>query len=550
MHQPCYAHEGEFLEPWTYLHAAKDYADMAAHIEAQPGARAVVNFVPVLLEQLDLYRERTARLLGGEGWVRDELLDTLGGRPLPAEPEARLRLARRCLDVNERHVLGRFPEYMEIAHFLRLANADNVGYLSDALLYDAVTWMHLGWLGEHRLRGDVRAQALLAKGRGFDAEERRSLLELIGLELDELLPRYRRLQEQGRVELAMSPWGHPIMPLLLDFEAARGALPDVKLPEGSYPGGEDRVRWHLQQGLAVFERFFHSMPSGCWPSEGALCSTSARLLAEAGFRWTASGGGVLQNTLLAAGSPEQCVHTPYTIAGGTDATGGEALQCFFRDDGLSDLIGFTYKDWGAGDAVADLIGHLEQIGRNCERPNPVVAIIMDGENAWEHYPHNGYEFLDRLYRDLSGHPELHLTTFSEYLTQEDIESVPLERLVPGSWVYGTLSTWIGDPDKNRAWRLLQDAKATVDAALQAGTVSDRARLERALGACEGSDWCWWLGEHAGGPAVQRFDALYRRHLASLYEEAGAEPDPALDQPISRGGGGMQVGSMRPSKAGA
>ena len=54
MHQPEYRdlRSGQYQFPWTYLHAVKDYVDMAAHLEAHPGARAVVNFAPVLLEQI------------------------------------------------------------------------------------------------------------------------------------------------------------------------------------------------------------------------------------------------------------------------------------------------------------------------------------------------------------------------------------------------------------------------------------------------------------------------------------------------------------------
>ena len=35
MHQPQYrdALTGEYVLPWTYLHALKDYSDMAAHLE-------------------------------------------------------------------------------------------------------------------------------------------------------------------------------------------------------------------------------------------------------------------------------------------------------------------------------------------------------------------------------------------------------------------------------------------------------------------------------------------------------------------------------------
>ena len=55
MHQPDYrdALGGRFQMPWTYLHAIKDYADMAAHVEQTPEATAVFDFSPVLLDQIE-----------------------------------------------------------------------------------------------------------------------------------------------------------------------------------------------------------------------------------------------------------------------------------------------------------------------------------------------------------------------------------------------------------------------------------------------------------------------------------------------------------------
>ena len=48
MHQPQYRDliSGEYRLPWTYLHAMKDYVDMAGHLESVPGARAGINFGP------------------------------------------------------------------------------------------------------------------------------------------------------------------------------------------------------------------------------------------------------------------------------------------------------------------------------------------------------------------------------------------------------------------------------------------------------------------------------------------------------------------------
>ena len=70
MHQPDYRDpaSGEFLFPWVYLHAIKDYADMAAHLERHPGVRAAVNLVPILLDQLIDYSEQFAA-----GVIRDPL---------------------------------------------------------------------------------------------------------------------------------------------------------------------------------------------------------------------------------------------------------------------------------------------------------------------------------------------------------------------------------------------------------------------------------------------------------------------------------------------
>ena len=60
MHQPEYRdlQTGEFKLPWTYLHVIKDYVDMVAHLENEPNAKAVVNFAPILLEQIEDYAKQ------------------------------------------------------------------------------------------------------------------------------------------------------------------------------------------------------------------------------------------------------------------------------------------------------------------------------------------------------------------------------------------------------------------------------------------------------------------------------------------------------------
>ena len=199
-----------------------------------------------------------------------------------------------------------------------------------------------------------------------------------------------------------------------------------------------------------------------------------------------------------------------------------------------------------------LVKHLENIADQCaSEPDCVVSVILDGENAWEYYPDNGYHFLTALYTRLSRHPRLELTTFSDCLRN----AVPLQQLpelVAGSWVYGTFSTWIGSTDKNRGWDMLGEAKRVYDKVMSSGRLSEQVKqmASRQLAVCEGSDWCWWFGDENPAVSVSDFERLFRLHLANLYQMIGEEPPENLSHVISHGGGAaMQGGVMRKGSEG-
>lgn len=544
MHQPQYfdLESGQYQLPWTYLHAIKDYIDMAAIIEAVPGARAVVNFAPTLLEQLDDYALMVRDYLRQGTPLRDPLLAALVAPAQPSDPEQRLRLIKNCLRANEIRLIDRYPQFRLLADLARCMEATPrmTTYLDEQYLTDLLVWYHLAWMGETVRRNDSRVQQLMDRSSGYTQAERRLLLELIGELLDSVVPRYRRLAQDGRIELSVTPYAHPIVPLLLDIDSAREAMPEVRLPLLSkYPDGEARARWHVREGIRVFEQHFGMKPRGCWPSEGSISTDTVRLLADEGFAWAASGESVLRNSLSRSELPRSpCIHRPYKV----DAAD---LHCFFRDDGLSDLIGFTYANWHADDAVGNLIHHLENIAVACaDEDNRVVSIIMDGENAWEYYPENGLHFLSALYRRLAQHPTLELTTFSDCI-DAGLEPAALPQLVAGSWVYGTFSTWIGEVDKNHAWDLLGDAKRAFDAVVAAGRLSgERLReAELQLGVCEGSDWFWWFGDYNPADSVRDFERLFRIQLAKLYRLIGEEPPETITHVLFHGGGTPQMGGV-------
>ncbi len=540
MHQPEYRdlHSGEFKLPWTYLHVIKDYVDMVAHLEAAPAAKVVVNFAPILMEQIEEYARQVTDYSHDKTVFTDQLLAALvDDATIFKTPCAPLKIIQDCLKANEERQINRYPQFK---HLVKTANLfiekEIVHFINTQFIIDLLMWYHLAWLGETVKLNDPRAHRLLAQGSNYTQADRLEMLNIIADQLANVLERYKRLAEKGQIELSVTPYAHPIMPLLLDINTAHEAMPHAPLPElKSYPNGEARVLWHLEKGVETFKRFFGFAPKGCWPSEGSVSEETVRILDEFGFQWTASGGAVLGNSLTCTENtrPESTYH-PFQLK-------KNDIHCFFRDDGLSDLIGFQYSKWHADDAVSDLINHLEHIADR-EIPDAVVSIIMDGENAWEHFPENGIYFLSALYRRLSNHPRIEMTTFSECVKQNVVVK-PLKKLVAGSWVYGTFSTWIGDTDKNRGWDMLGAAKKMFDHVMATKELDDelREKANLQLAVCEGSDWFWWFGDYNPNDAVSSFEKQFRLNLTNLYYLLGEKPPAYLALSFTQGSGMPAMG---------
>ncbi len=536
MHQPDYRDaDGQYLFPWTYLHACKDYADMVAHLEENPGARAVFNFVPVLIEQLEDYIGQFR-----SGRFRDRLLASLATPDLKTlSGSTRHYLLQQCFRLDPEHMMNPFPAYQRLHtlnQIIRQDDTEMTDYLSVQYLADLLVWYHLVWTGETVRRSSPLIQSLMQKGSGFTWEDRYNLLVFLGDLVGGILPRYRALAEEGRIEISTTPYEHPLAPLLLDFRSARDGVPDAPLPQcAQYPGGTDRVQWHLQRAISSHREHFGQTAAGLWPAEGGISPDFVKLVDQAGIRWTASGEGVLARSLARADSGipvganrSAYLYRPYRLA-------GQGPYIFFRDDSLSDRIGFDYKSWSGHDAATDFIQHLEAIWRQTDgQEHPVVSIILDGENAWEYYPYNGYYFLSELYRELSHHPHIRMCTFQNFVQEHPDGSRPLPELASGSWVYGSFSTWIGDPAKNRAWDALCSAKKMVDLHLQRFPVQEQERILEQLGLCEGSDWFWWFGDYNPADSVRDFDLLFRSNLRRLYQLLQVAPPENLGQPISQG----------------
>ena len=566
MHQPDYRDtvNNEYVLPWTYLHAIKDYSDMAFHLEANPKARVTFNFVPILLEQLEDYSHQFKK-----NEIRDPLLSLLVHENLAGLDQEQCQLVvQSCFKSHHEKMLSPFPHYQRLLQIYQLVEKmacnDEFHYLSGQYKADLLVWYHLAWCGESLRRNNKVIQSLMTKGVLFTLEDRRQLFNVIGETISGLIPRYKVLMQRKQIEISTTPYYHPILPLLLDFKSTLDAMPYAPLPQYvNYAGGYNRAVEHVVTAKKFHANLFGEEPNGMWPAEGGVSAAALSLMAEHGVKWAATGQTVLVNSLLkshlSVADKNEYLYQPYRITNGK-----HDILCFFRDDNLSDKIGFEYAKMHTPDAIKDFIQTLEHIQQSetleaSNNQSKVVSVILDGENAWEYYPYNGYYFLSELYEALANHPDIEMTTFSDmvelyqskqYKTKR-ITAPALPQVAAGSWVYGTFSTWIGSKDKNLAWYLLCIAKKTYDSVLSKGDLNadQLVACERQLAICEGSDWFWWFGDYNSSDSVASFDKLYRLNLINLYTLLQQPIPDELHSSISTGGGNADnAGTMRRGQA--
>jgi alpha-amylase/alpha-mannosidase (GH57 family) len=526
MHQPYYEDlaTGEHILPWVRLHALKDYYGMVALLREFPTVRVTFNLVPSLLVQLDAFAEDRAR---------DRVLE-LGLKPTAQlTDDDRAFVLSNFFHAQRTRLIDPYPRYAELLERREAArrsgansNADvqaQIGAFDETDLRDLQVWQKLVWIDPYYLDGDSRVRALIEKGRGFREEDKLALREVELELLRRVIPEYRAAADRGQAELSLSPFYHPILPLLCDTDIYLRNDPQAKLPRRRFQHPDD-AKEQLTRAVSCYEDSFGRRPRGLWPSEGSVSEAVIPLAAEAGFQWMATDEIILARSLArplrGAGTDRleepELLYRPYRIAAGQ-----AEILCLFRDHALSDLIGFSYAQRPAEDAARDFIDRLAEAGRRyAERTaggEATLSIILDGENAWEHYEGGGRPFLRALYGRLSDHPELRA------VTMEEAASGPagrLQNLYPGSWVNGDFYVWIGHADDRKAWGQLAEAR---DAYAQADPTVDpaaRAQAFEEILIAEGSDWCWWYGEDHSSDQDLEFDELFRRHLRNVYRLLG------------------------------
>lgn len=531
-HQPQYpVVDGVVTRPWVRLHAAKDYVDMASLVREFRDLQLTINLTPVLLDQLEELRTG----------VRDSYWVAAETPIAELTDDQRAFITERFFDINPA-VIDTLPRFVE----LRDVRAEGRAF-SDAELQDLRALFHLGWIDP-----EIPERApFVEKGRDFDDDDVRQILAITQDLVEATIPTHAELWENEQVEVITTPLAHPILPLIADTDLARIGDPTAELPREPFRQYLDAAD-HVRLGLDRAEELLGQRPTGMWPGEGAVAQPIMRLFAQNDVDWVATGEDVLAQSLdLGAWTRDandtvaeaELLYRPWQV----DTPDGPVTM-FFRDNRISDLIGFEYSGQPADAAADDLIERLaairEQLGSLEFDHQPLVSIILDGENAWENYPNDGRDFLRALYGRLSETDWLTTTTPTRYLEEHPADAGELDEVFPAAWFTPNYSIWIGESEEARAWDLLRFARQELGAAERQGTASED-QLDAAfdaMRAAQGSDWFWWYGADQDSGDDGYFDAAYRELLGQVYDRLQLERPRWVDVPI------IAAPTVRPASA--
>ncbi len=533
MHQPYYLdrHTRIAIFPWVRLHVCKDYFDMVTILEDYPHIKQTFNLVPSLLDQLNQY---------AKGDVRDYYLEISAKPARELTSSDKIFILSRFCPESWQPRIGPYKRYKEL--ILKKEALGSKSYpemiqeFSEEEYQDLQVWFNLAWFDPLFLEKDDFLKECVEKDRNFTEMDKIGVIEKQMALVEEVVPTYRHFQEEGKIEITTSPFYHPIVPLLCDSEVAREALPDVDLPSSPFRYPED-ARKQVEMGLECYRHNFSHSPRGMWPPEQAVSEEAVRIMMESGVEWIISDEEVLANSLgtkfIRDGqgnlqNPED-LYRAYQLQ-----RGDRELKIIFRDHFLSDLIGFVYGSKPGRQAAEELYGRLKAIkvslGDRAEKH--LVTIALDGENCWEHYDRDGYEFLTNLYRLLNNDPELKVVTVSEYLDKAEPKS-HLDKIWSGSWINANFGTWIGSRSQARAWDYLYHTRSFLTTMERQGQV-DKETAQRAweeIYVAEGSDWFWWFGDYHHSGLDQVWDSQFRSHLRAVYRILNEQPPEHLFEPI-------------------
>ncbi|MDV3104640.1 glucodextranase DOMON-like domain-containing protein, partial [Thermococcus waiotapuensis] len=564
-HQPYYYDPVQdiYTRPWVRLHAANNYWKMAYYLSLYPDVHATIDLSGSLIAQLvdymngkkDVLQVISEKIANGTPLTLDEkwqMLQVPGGFfdhtiPWNGEPvtdsngnptrdfwdhytelkdklmNAKEKYANLSLEEQKVAITGEFTEqdYIDLAVYFNLA------------------WIDYGYIMDHP---DLKAIYDRVDLGNYTREDLQTVLYHQEWLLNNTLAEHEKINYllgNGNVEVTVVPYAHPIGPILNDFGWESDFDEHVKVSHELY-------REYLGNGTVT--------PVGGWAAESALNDKTLEILAENNWTWVMTDQMVLQN--MGIENTVDNYYHPWVAE-----FNGKKIYLFPRNHDLSDRVGFRYSGMNQYDAVNDFVNELLKIQQQNYDGSLVYVVTLDGENPWENYPYDGKLFLTELYKKLTELQQqglIRTVTPSEYiklygdkakvLTPKAMTYLDLENNTnallkaqslnelydmagvegthqwpESSWIDGTLSTWIGEPQENYGWYWLYLARKDLMANKESMNQSAWDRAYEYLLRAEASDWFWWYGSDQDSGQDYSFDRYFKTYLYEIYRLAGLEP---------------------------
>lgn len=524
MHQPVYqlSPEGDYLMPWTRLHAVKDYLDMVTILDNFKDIKLNFNVVPVLLDAFIDYGEKGLHDLHSRLTVTDIKDLTEDDKEF---------ILNNFFDSNYRTMILPYEEYNRLFQKRQTMAEADISAFSEQEYSDLMALFNLAWFDPSYKNEYIALKKLFKKGKGYTLEDRQNIIEIQRDIIRRIIPAYRKYVEDGKIEITTSPYYHPILPILLDIGSIKIAnkegLPvDLKMPLDA--------KMQTVAALDRIEELTGKRPRGIWPSEHCVSPKELDMFKEAGAEWSISDEGILSESINFefVRDFKGYLEEPYHLLKSYEYKNG--LKMVFRNSLFSNLIGFEYPNYDSVLAANDLYDRIKVMqSKLLSSPdeNHILTIAMDGENCWENYPNDGINFLKTLYELIEKDESLETVLISDYLDREKNHK-PLKNIASGSWINRNFKLWIDEPLKNLAWNYLKQVRDDFSKYVKENPYNPNIELaRRELFIAEGSDWFWWYGEPNDSGRDNIFDYIFREHLKNIYLYLGLEAPEYLDTPL-------------------
>lgn len=534
MHQPVYKSDnnGVYLMPWVRLRAIKDYLDMLLIMDKFPNLKLSFNLVPMLIDSLQDYGLKGAH----------DIYSHLTVTPVESlSDDEKEFILNHFFDANYENMVLPNAEYKKL--YDKRFNKPDISIHDFSLqeYSDIMAWFNLIWFDPIYLDNEELSAFFAKKNGEFTLDDRKRIINIQREIIREIIPAYKKFQDEGRIEISTSPYYHPILPVLLDMKDVEGVNPNTVYPKFSSNMTED-AELNVKYALDKFEEIFGKRPAGMWPSEQCVSEKTLQLFKKMGIKWTIADEGVLEQTLKKEfvrdfrgylEDPYELCHSyrfkPHKMR---YFKKDEYLSILFRDAVIPNLIGFEYPRHDSVKAANDLYDRIKTRQKKLESsPDKmhIVVIAMDGENCWENYKNDGRDFLETLYGLIEEDENLETVKISDYIEQVDKLNwagtpFELEHIQAGSWINRDFLLWIGEPVKNLAWSYMDKVRCDLKEFEKHNPDDPRLALAwEELLISQSSDWYWWYGEPNDSGQDDIFDHLFREHLKNIYK--------IMDKPI-------------------